>query len=208
MDTEKLGFELAKAIEDMVHESLDDIHDTLREPSHNVLFEYIALLLWIVAKQAAMFLPKESIQSTIDHAHNVTFFFLHEAGFRKVRMPDGYFNEQTFEDWIVNRFKLYYWAWNVYSSMKDDRCSNEEIEGLFQLSEITVAKNFIGCCFTDEAEYHNIFPNPKDHADHIACVLNHYRRFSERVKSVISGFNSNKEKTSINVFGEPSNDLG
>jgi hypothetical protein len=198
MDTEKLGFELAEAIKEMVHESLDDIRDTLREPSQNVLFEYIALLLWIVAKQAAMALPKESIQSTIDHAHSVTFFFLDDAGCRKIKMLGGHFNEKTFEDWMINRFKIYYWAWNVYSCMKDDRCSNEEIEGLSLLSEITVVKNFIGCCFADEAEYHNIFPNSKDHAAHIACILNHYRKFPERVKSILSCFDSNKEQTSIN----------
>ena len=186
MDTEKLGFELARTIMEVVSESLDDIRDTLSKPSQNVLLEYIALLQWIVAKQAAIVLPKESIQSTIDHTHSVTFFFLEDAGFRKIRMLGGHFNEKTFEDWIVNRFDLYYWAWNVYSRMKDDRCSNEEIEGLSHLSEITVVTNFIGCCFTDEAEYHNIFPNPRDRAAHMACVLNYYRRFSDRIKSVLS----------------------
>jgi hypothetical protein len=202
MDTEKLGFELAEAIMEMAHESLDDIRSTLRKPSQNVLIEYIALLLWVVAKQASIVLPKESIQSTIDHAHSVTFSFLDDTGFRKIKMPGGYFNEKTFEDWIGNRFNLYHWAWNVYSGMKDDSCSHEENEALSQVSEITVAMNFIVCCFADEAEYHNIFPNPKECAAHMACVLNHYRRFSERVKSVLSRFDSNKEQTSINVLGE------
>ena len=48
--------ELAEAIKEMIHESLDDIRDTLSKPSQNVFLEYIALLLWIVAKQAAIIL--------------------------------------------------------------------------------------------------------------------------------------------------------
>jgi len=188
MDTEKLGFELAEAIGEMVDESLDDIRSTLRKPSQNVLLEYIALLLWIVAKQASVVLPKKSIKSTIDHAHNVTFLFLEDGGFRKIKMLGGYFNEKTFEDYICNRFKLYYWAWNVYSSMKDDSCSDEENEALSQASEATVAMNFIVCCFADEAEYHNVFPNSEDRPPHTVCVLKHYRRFSERAKSVLLRF--------------------
>ncbi len=188
LDTEKLGFELAEAIMEMAHESLDDIRGTLRKPSQNILLEYIALLLWIVAKQASVVLPKESIQSTIDHAHGVTFSFLEDTGFRKIKMLGGYFNEKTFEDWMVNRFKLYYYAWNVYSSMKDDRCSNEENEALSQVSEINVAMNFIVCCFADEVEYHNVFPNPEDRAPNTVCVLNHYRRFSEKVNRVLSSY--------------------
>lgn len=188
MDTEKLGFELAEAIGEMVDESLDDIRSTLRKPSQNVLLEYIALLLWIVAKQASAVLPKKWIQSTIDHAHGVTFCFLEDAGCRKIKMLGGYFNEKTFEDWINNRFEIYYRAWNVYSGVKDDSLSHEEKEVISTLSKVTVALNFIVCCFTDEAEYHEIFPNPEDRTPHTGCVLNHYRRFSEIVKSILSRY--------------------
>lgn len=187
-DTEKLGFELAETIMEMAHESIDNIRDTLHKPSQNVLLEYIALLLWIVTKQASIVLPKESIQSTIDHVHSVVFSFLEDAGFRKIKMLGEYFNEKTFEGWIGNRFKLYYWAWDVYSSMKDDSCSNEENEALSQVSEVTVAMNFIVCCFADEVEYHNVFPNPKERTAHTVCVLNHYRRFLEKVKRVFSSY--------------------
>lgn len=205
MDTEKLGFELAKTIMDMVRESLDDIRDTLSKPSQNVLLEYIALLQWIVAKNASIVLPKESIQSTIDHTHSVIFFFLDDAGFRKIRMLGGYFNEKTFEHWMVNRFKIYYGAWEVYGpAIMAEMEATAIVEGygkeaVQKVREVNVAVNFIVCCFADEAEYNKVFPNPEDRTPHTVCVLNHYRRLSERVKSVLSRFDSNKEQTSINV---------
>jgi len=173
MDTKELGIELAKLIEEMVNQSVDDICSALGELSQNIFLEYISLLLWIVTKEASIALPTRVIQSTIDATTYATFLSLEEAGIRKLA---GDFNQNSFEDFICNRFDTYYQAWRAFP-----------IEDV-QLSEVTVAHNFIVCCFADEAEYREFFPNPKDYTAHIRCVLNHYRRFSERAKSVLSRF--------------------
>jgi hypothetical protein len=186
-DIEELGYELAVAMMEMTDKSLDEICSTLNVPSQNVLLEYVALLLWIVTKQTSILLSKNLIQSTIDYAHNITFSFLEDAGFKKVKLPEGNFNETTFEKWIRNRFELYYWAWNTYYSMKDE-CSEEEVEALSQASEAAVAMNFVVCCFGNKEEYHKLFPCPDDRVPHTVCVLNHFRQFTEKARSILLKF--------------------
>ncbi len=63
-------------------------------------------------------------------------------------------------------------------------------EAVQQFREVNVAHNFVIMCFQDEAEYHSVFPNPKDRTPHVRCVLNHYRRFSETIKTILSRYQS------------------
>ncbi len=189
LDTEKLGFKLAEAIDNMLDESADDIQSTLGERSKMIAFEYTALLLWIIAKEASIVLPEKAISPTIGTTLGVIFSYFKNSEVNVFgNLGDDGLNLQAFEGYVRNRFDLYDWAWNVYSRMKDDRCSNEEVEALSQVSEVTVAMNFIVRCFADEAEYHGIFSNPKERMAHTVCVLNHYRRFKEKIKRVLSSY--------------------
>lgn len=180
MDTKELGLKLAKLIEETVGESMDDIFSTLGRDVGEVFLEYIALLLWIATKEASIVLPEKSIQPTIDAMTCWTFSILEERGARACED----FNEKIWGDFILNRFDLYHWAWHTWPTKV--RGEIEDKDALLELSQVTVAHNFIICCFADEAEYHKLFPNHKDYGAHIGCVLDHYRRFSERAKSVLS----------------------
>lgn len=179
MDDKQLG-ELGSLIAETLDESTPDISRTLGKHPEEILFEFIALLLWIVAKEAQTILPEKLLQPTIDTILTATFLRLGEnANFLKI------FNEKTWEDFINDRFGTYYWAWRAFP-IEDE-----------QLSKVTVAHNFILCCLTKNGdstkagvEYDAHYPVNKYYAAHIGCVLNHYRRFSERVKSILSRLSS------------------
>jgi hypothetical protein len=172
--------ELGSLIAETLDESTPDISRTLGNHHGEILFEFIALLLWIVAKEAQTILPKKLIQPTIDTIFTGTFLLLGEnANFLKI------FNEKTWEGFIQGRFEIYYRAWHAFP-IEDE-----------QVSKITVAHNFILCCLTENEdltiageEYSKFFPNPEDRAAHLRCVFNHYRRFSEKAKSILSRLSS------------------
>ncbi len=203
MDTERLGFDLAEAINEMLEESGEDIERTLGGRSIMVPWEYTALLLWIIIREAVIVMPEKAISPSISTTLAVVFSWWKDAEVNAFGdLGDDGIDLQKFEDYVQKRFDLYDWAWNVYSSMKDNRCSDEEIKGLSQASEITVAINFIVRCFGGEAEYHNIFPKSEDRTPHTACVLNYYRGFSERVRSILTRFASNEEQTCNSLLEE------
>lgn len=187
MDTKELG-ELGSLIENTLYESTPDISKTLGKHPGEILFEFIALLLWIVAKEAQTILPEKLIQPTIDTIFTATFLRLGEsASFLKI------FNEKTWEDFVRNRFELYYRAWNAYRTewgmVLEDEKANEEF------SIVSVAHNFVAFCCTEEedmtkAEFAEYMSSEHYRTGHIGCVLNHYRRFSEKAKSILSRLSS------------------
>ena len=187
MDTKKLGIELARLIEETVNLSMDDICSALGKSVGDVFFEYIALLLWVVTKEASIILPEKSIQPTIDTMTCATFYLIEDSGAKSLKD----FNEKIWEDFILSRFGLYHSAWHAWPTKVRGEIEDKDV--LLELSQVTVAHNFVLCCLTKTADLHkaNIefrkHPNYKgNYPTHIGCALKHYRRFSERAKSVLS----------------------
>lgn len=179
MDTESLGMELAKLIGDTVVQSVDDIQSTLVECTQNIVTEYVALLVWIVITEASIVISRKSVQQMFPVVFAGIFSFLGGAGVRRL-VPD--FNENILEDFLHNRFDLYNDVWGASPTTGDPlKDAQREHDG-----ELSVAYNFIVCCFADEEEYINFFPNIKDTAAHSRRILHHYHQFSEKLKSVLS----------------------
>jgi hypothetical protein len=187
MDTEKLGIRLADLIDDTLDESTEDISNTLDKSPAEILFESIALLLWIAAKEASMALPTNSYQRTIDYMYSAVYLRLSEnAEFSRLC------NKSKWEDFIHNRFSLYYRAWDAHRSERGIVLEDEEANQ--ELSIVTVAHNFVLSCLSDtdedirktEAEFRKIPNYRNQYRANMECVLRYYRRFSERVKSVLS----------------------
>ncbi|MCK5472888.1 MAG: hypothetical protein KAI59_02560 [Planctomycetes bacterium] len=178
-----LGAELARLVEDTLDKSLPDINSALGNHHGQNMIEFIALLLWIAVKEAQTVLPEKLIQPTIDTIFTVFFLRLVEnVNFLKI------FNEKTWEDFIHDRFGTYYWAWDAYRTeygmVLDDEKANEE------LSIFTVVHNFVAFCCPEEenmtkAEFAE-YMTKHYRTGRIGSVLNHYRRFSEKAKSILS----------------------
>lgn len=182
MDTERLGIKLGRLIAETFGESIDDITSTLGRRIEDVFLEYVALLLWIATKEASIVLTDKSFRHASNVAFSVTFDLLEDAGGRKkIKLCGGDFNMKTFEAFIHDRFEIYYAAWKVYPTIGDPLKDA-------QLGKVSIANNFIVCCFVDEAEYRKLFPNEEDTAVQAMRVLHHYNRFSERVQSILSRY--------------------
>lgn len=206
VNTENVGLELAEAINIMLCESGDDIQSTLGKRSDSspgslssfwTAWEYTALLFWITTKQAAIVLPEDSISPAIGTALGVIFSYWKNAEVSAHGdLGDDGLSLQMFQDFVWDRFRLYDWAWNGYGPAIMAEMEATAIaegygkEAVQQFREVNVAHNFIIMCFQDEAEYHSVFPNPKDRAAHMACIVNHYRRFAETIKTILSRYQS------------------
>ncbi|HIJ71874.1 MAG TPA: hypothetical protein HPP87_11000 [Planctomycetes bacterium] len=174
MDSEGLGFELAKEIQEHVIESSEDICRNIGVPLQNVFLEYIALLLWSASKEIQNSLPKKHFKQAIDLTFSASALLLEEAGIRE-HMSD--FTPEAFESFIRDRFETYYGAWRGFA-IDDD-----------ELSEVTLAHNFVLLCITDEEDLSKAtHPNRDDYRRHIQVVLRHYRIFTGRAKALISRF--------------------
>lgn len=189
MDAERLGIELGDLICETWAESIDDITTTLGRRIEDVFLEYVALLLWIVTKEASIVLPEKSFQHASNVTFSVTFDLLEDVGgIKKIKLCEGNFNVKTFESFIHNRFETYYGAWRAFPTLGDPL---DDV----QLSEYTVTHNFIVMCLTETedlakagAEYCELFPDPDDRAGKTIRIMDHYHRFSERVRSVLSRY--------------------
>jgi len=184
LDSKELGIELARLIEDTLDETIPDVSNTLGKQPWEILFEYIAFLLWIATKETSAVLPKKFIQPTIDYMSFAIFLHLREnANFSRL------FNERKWKDFVINRCELYYWAWNFCRIELEIEDEDEEVSK--SVGMCFVAHNFVLSCFAKaeedlrkvDAKYKKL--PPKKCAAHLEGVLFHYHRFLERMKSVL-----------------------
>ena len=174
MNAKRLGIELAKEIQDAMTESAEDICETLGAPIQDTLLEYIALLLWAASEEIQNSLPKKHIQATIDSTFSATLLLLEEAGIGSLIRE---FTPDSFQSFIRNRFEIYYGVWRAFP-IDDD-----------ELSEVTLAHNFILLCVTDDEDLAQAtHPNRDKYVRHIQVVLRHYRVFTGRAKALVSRF--------------------
>lgn len=176
MDTERLGIELGYLICDMCGESIEEIDSKISALGrmNHVFLEYIAFLLWTTTKVTSSVLPDKSFQHTSNIAFSVTFDFLNTIEDLRDH-PE--FNMNKYQDFIHDRFEQYYGAWKDYPIDESHINSRQNFN---------VVLCFIRCCFADMTECLN-----KDESvisDTSLVVVRHYKRFLERVQSVLSRY--------------------
>lgn len=83
------------------------------------------------------------------------------------------FNMKKFEEFIHNRFKIYYGAWKDYPTGEN----------------VSVVLCFIRCCFADTTEYLKLANEDMSVIANTSLVAgHHYNRFLERIQSILSRF--------------------
>ena len=177
MDSEELGVELARLINDTVNESMPDLAKTLGTQA--IIYEYVAFLLWMTVMEARLALSENLFNPTIREALHPIFLLLQEGATRAKRQP---YTWKEFQDFIDNRVQMYC-----------DICQ-DTAPGVRGEQSAAIAYTFIVCCFGgcfgDDAEYRRLVAKPEDTARQMTWVADHGTQFSQKVESVLSRFSS------------------
>jgi len=132
--------------------------------------EYTAFLLWVASKEIQRSLPEQYAHEAIDYTFSALCNIFVETHLDTHRD----FNPHTFQSLIRGRFETYYGAWRAFP-IDDD-----------ELSELTLAHNFVLLCVTDGDLAQAKHPEPDKYVRHIQVVLRFYHVFTGRVKAIIS----------------------
>ena len=195
MDDKQIGQlrdELSSLIRETIDKSTPDISSSLGKHPGEILFEFVALLLWIVTNKAQTVLLKKQM-SIIDDIGDAFFLIFGEnANFLKI------FNERTWHDFICDRFGIYYGARDAFRTQLGVVLEDEEVNE--ELSIFNVAHNFVVLCLTQDDKWNADLAkagaklsedvSSKEMSDKTSQVMKHCCQFSDRAKSILSRLSS------------------